>query len=391
MEDNTIYVTMFKMFTVRFGDIMINGDDMKSDRLLRLFAYLLYNHERIIPSSELVDMLWCFEEVDNPIGALKNLVYRLRVLLKKTFSISDLITTGKGSYSINKDYHIEVDALNFEKECQKEMNTIDEYEEFSCLYTGKYLVEVEDDHNVITKRTYYDSVYIERIMEYANLLEEQGEYAKMEHVVKRALEINQLEEELYELLIRSLCYQKQYKQAAEMYRKTTELLYKSLGVKPSESMQNLFEMIKKQSHSEDADIIEIQKDLAAETPEGAFLCEYGTFREIYNMHSRLMGRLGICAHMCLVSVVNRKPRDSEDDQKYVEKIMEKMQSAMLSGLRIGDVLSRLSVNQFIVLLPSCNYENSSMVMNRVLRKIRYSLNHTRFDLEVTIEEVETKG
>ena len=46
-----------------------------------------------------------------------------------------------------------------------------------------------------------------------------------------------------------------------------------------------------------------------------------------------MGRLGICAHMCLVSVVNRKPRDSEDDQKYVEKIMEKMQSAMLSGLR----------------------------------------------------------
>lgn len=391
MEDNTIYVTMFKMFTVRFGDIMINGDDMKSDRLLRPFAYLLYNHERIIPSSELVDMLWCFEEVDNPIGALKNLVYRLRVLLKKTFSISDLITTGKGSYSINKDYHIEVDALNFEKECQKEMNTIDEYEEFSCLYTGKYLVEVEDDHNVITKRTYYDSVYIERIMEYANLLEEQGEYAKMEHVVKRALEINQLEEELYELLIRSLYYQKQYKQAAEMYRKTTELLYKSLGVKPSESMQNLFEMIKKQSHSEDADIIEIQKDLAAETPEGAFLCEYGTFREIYNMHSRLMGRLGICAHMCLVSVVNRKPRDSEDDQKYVEKIMEKMQSAMLSGLRIGDVLSRLSVNQFIVLLPSCNYENSSMVMNRVLRKIRYSLNHTRFDLEVTIEEVETKG
>ena len=391
MENDTIYVTMFKMFTVRFGDIMINGDDMKSDRLLRLFAYLLYNHERIIPSSELVDMLWCFEEVDNPIGALKNLVYRLRVLLKKTFSISDLITTGKGSYSINKDYHIEVDALNFEKECQKEMNTIDEYEEFSCLYTGKYLVEVEDDHNVITKRTYYDSVYIERIMEYANLLEEQGEYANMEHVVKRALEINQLEEELYELLIRSLYYQKQYKQAAEMYRKTTELLYKSLGVKPSESMQNLFEMIKKQSHSEDADIIEIQKDLAAETPEGAFLCEYGTFREIYNMHSRLMGRLGICAHMCLVSVVNRKPRDSEDDQKYVEKIMEKMQSAMLSGLRIGDVLSRLSVNQFIVLLPSCNYENSSMVMNRVLRKIRYSLNHTRFDLEVTIEEVETKG
>ena len=69
-----------------------------------------------------------------------------------------------------------------------------------------------------------------------------------------------------------------------MYRKTTELLYKSLGVKPSESMQNLFELIKKQSHSEDADIIEIQKDLAAETPEGAFLCEYGTFREIYNMH-----------------------------------------------------------------------------------------------------------
>ena len=56
---------------------------MKSEKLVKLLTYLLMNHQRSLPSSELADMLWYFEDIDNPIGALKNLVYRLRALLQK--------------------------------------------------------------------------------------------------------------------------------------------------------------------------------------------------------------------------------------------------------------------------------------------------------------------
>ena len=74
-------------------------------------------------------------------------------------------------------------------------------------------------------------------------------------------------------------------------------------------------------------------------------------------------------------------------KKAVERVMNKVQEALLKGLRIGDVVSRLNVNQFVVLLPSCNYENAISVMNRVLRKIRYSLNHTTLNIDLMVDEI----
>lgn len=388
-DDSTIYVTMFDMFTVQIGDVIINGDDMKSEKLLRLFTYLLYNQKRLIPSSELIDMLWDCDEVNNPIAALKNLVYRLRVLLKNKLGITDLIITGVSSYFINKSYQIEVDALLFE-EIENHLKTVEDYEKLIDLYKGKYLVEILDDYNIITKRTYYDSLYIERIMDYVSILEQQEQYFQMEQVLRHAIEIDQLEEELYELLIKSLYYQNQYNQAAEMYKKTTELLYKTLGIRPSESMQKLFELIKKQSRGENSDIMDIQHELSHYTVEGAFFCEYGTFKEIYNVQARILGRLGICDHICLINVVYSGKEMGENEQEYLKKVIDKVQKALLNGLRIGDVFSRVSMNQFIALLPSCNYENAIIAMDRVFRKVRYSLNHTFFNIEVIVDEVEPK-
>ena len=389
MESNLIYVTMFKTFTVCIQDVTIGSDDIKSEKLLKLLSYLLNNHKRTIPSSELVDMLWYFDEIDNPIGALKNLIYRLRVLLKKMFGIDDLIKTGKGTYSINKDYQIIIDALEFEK-IESQASTIEDYEKLIDLYKGKYLTEIIDDHNVITRRTYFDSIYLERVIEYANMLSENEDYVKMERVVRQAISIDELEEELYELLIESLYYQKEYQKAVETYKKTVELLYKSLGIKPSDSMQNLFELIKKQRRDDTADIIEIQEELADDSDGGAFLCEYGTFKEIYNMQSRIIGRLGVCDHICLVSIVYSGKSMGDNDKEYLKKVMMRVQEAMLKGLRIGDIVSRLSTNQYIVLLPNCNYENSLMAMDRVLRKVRYSLNHTYFNIELSVDEIEPK-
>ena len=67
----------------------------------------------------------------------------------------------------------------------------------------------------------------------------------MEIIAKRAIEIDNLEESIYEIWIRSLYFQQQYKKAKEIYKATTDLLYQTLGVKPSKSMLKLYEMIKK--------------------------------------------------------------------------------------------------------------------------------------------------
>ena len=70
--------------------------------------------------------------------------------------------------------------------------------------------------------------------------------------------------------------------------------------------------------------------------------------------------------------------------------MDKIQEALVCGLRMGDVISKFSVNQYVVLLPTCNYENALSAMDRVLRKVRYSLNHTYVSINIAIEEVHAK-
>lgn len=103
----------------------------------------------------------------------------------------------------------------------------------------------------------------------------------MERLARNAIEIDDLEEDLYEILIRALYFQKQYKKANEVYRSTTELLYEALGIKPSKSLQDLHNLIKKEIHEENVDILEVQQELIEEEEEknGAFFVNMAHLRK----------------------------------------------------------------------------------------------------------------
>ena len=46
--------------------------------------------------------------------------------------------------------------------------------------------------------------------------------------------------------------------------------------------------------------------------------------------------------------------------------MDQLQEVLSGNLRRGDVVSKYSGAQFVVMLPAANFENSSMVMERVV-------------------------
>ena len=175
-----VIITMFHKFSFSYHEREIDSETMKSEKLVKLFAYLLSHYQRTVPSSELVDVLWYLDDVDNPIGALKNLIYRLRTLLKKEFGLTDFIITGKGSYSINPNYHLQIDTVIFEKyeALLKTSQKPEYYEHLLESYTGKYLMEIKEDHSVLSKRVYYHSLFMDKTIEYAMLLEEQKENMK---------------------------------------------------------------------------------------------------------------------------------------------------------------------------------------------------------------------
>ena len=392
MKGQLIEVTMFQTFSMKYNDVIINGDQINSDKLIKLLSYFLSHTNRTISSNELIDYIWAYEEIDNPIGALKNLVYRLRNILKEKLGIEDLIITGKAAYSFNSQYSVSNDVHIFE-ECNKEIENgnCDEklYETIIQLYKGRYMNEIDGDHVTLSKSAYYDSAYVTRVLEYAEMLEIEKRYEEMETIARKAIAINTLDESLYVILIKALYYQREYHQALETYRETSDLLYRALGTNPSSELRAIYEMIKKEKHSGSTDINDIQETLIAEEKHGAFLCEYGAFKDLYHLQSRMMNRLGVCTHLCVVTVndYSRYEVDKEKNRKYVEKTMQKIQASLVDGLRVGDAIARFSVNQFVILLPVCNYENSVFVMERILKKIRISLNNKKIEITVSIKEV----
>ena len=61
--------------------------------------------------------------------------------------------------------------------------------------------------------------------------------------MRRASALDELDEELHILIVRSLIHQGKETEALEAYEKATDLLYRNLGVTPSEEQRALYTAI----------------------------------------------------------------------------------------------------------------------------------------------------
>ena len=102
-------------FQIRDEEHIVNEEEIRSPKMINLLAYLIIHRNQTLTFYDMADALWQEEETGNPAGALKNLMYRLRVFLKKNFGDEDFILTDHGSYRWNPRQEVAVDAEQFEQ------------------------------------------------------------------------------------------------------------------------------------------------------------------------------------------------------------------------------------------------------------------------------------
>ena len=153
-------------FQIRDEEHIVNEEEIRSPKMINLLAYLIIHRNQTLTFYYMADALWQEEETGNPAGALKNLMYRLRVLLKKNFGDEDFILTDHGSYRWNPRQEVAVDAEQFEQMFESaKQKTISEGEAIRklkaalALYQGDFMTKVADMHWVMTLNTYYHSLY----------------------------------------------------------------------------------------------------------------------------------------------------------------------------------------------------------------------------------------
>lgn len=389
-------VQMFGEFCMKNGEGILTSENIRSEMLTRLLTYIVCHRNKSLTIQEFIEVLWPEEESDNPAGALKNLMYRLRNLLKKTWGAYDFIITGRGTYQWNPDIVLNVDVEKFEDYCRHIPSEEDPEEEIQKgkdavdLYRGSFLPELSSEYWVISMATYYNTMFLAEVKKLAALMEQEKHYSELEQLCVRELRFEPLDEEIHCYLMRALIAENKQEAADQHYKKTVKNFYDMLGVRPSEEMQQIYEEMQKRQHEHESNIDIIQEELREKSmPTGAFLCEYGVLRKIYALESRSSSRTGIPIHLTLMSV-HLELRASEKQMDYknaVNDAMDKLEKTLVKGLRNSDIVCRYSFNQFLIMLPACQYEDAKMVVNRLKDRFYQLEKGRRAILQYSIDEV----
>lgn len=398
MGKTTIQVTMFGGFQMTGPKGVLDDDIIRSDQITKLLTYILLNHKKNITIQELGDALWEDDESDNRAGALKNLMYRLRNTLKKNLGEEDYILTGRGTYYWNPDIPIWLDCEEFDSWYTKGKMASGEEQMECCqnavqMYKGTLLPKMSLEHWTISLSTYYHSHYLSLIKIVAEIHYKNKQYEEMEAACKRAISLDSLDEELHYLMIQSLEAQGKNKLALEHYSKAVDILYENLGVRPSRKLQEAYERLLKETNEQELDLGTIQQDLLeASRPEGVFVCEYGIFREIYRLQARQAQHFGMSVYVALVTLEppGKLEPGSEEYLLSLKKGMEHLGDT-LRCLRAGDVASKYSGAQYVILLPTCTYETGKMVIERLLARFFDTQKWSRYSVHYSLSEIGMAG
>lgn len=392
-----IIVKTLGRFEISDGTHILNDDVLRSDMLKKLVIYFITHREYPVSVQELSDALWREDEIENPQGALKNLMYRLRNLMKKHLGDKNYFITRQGSYAWNNEIEVDLDVERFEECCKLAKaekvikNRILLYEEAATYYLGRFFENSLDSHWIITLSAYYHSLYLDAVKQVAEYFMREEKYHETAILTSKALHMDIADEDLHYFYIMSLIKEHKYELAVKRYEEAVSVIYDTLGIRNPAKLQLVQQELLGMKKGTEAEPLEdIYDDMEEEDSTGVFFCGYPIFKEIYRLEVRKNARLGESHYLVLFTMQLNDGIKIENEQtkKFLaEKAMKDLEHTLRKVLRIGDVATRYSDSQFMVLLPTCTYESSKNVAERVIKAYQLHNKKNMFKIKTDFEQI----
>ena len=362
-------VSMFGTFRMQYGNHSFIIDRKSTTKTNRLLQIILHAGTEGVTREELVGRLWENEEVANPSNSFRAILCRVRKLLKEQgLPESDYIISQKGIYYWTPEIPYRCDCISFEEKAEHALKQAEDFgktelEEAVRLYRGEFLPALGASEWVIFWATKYRKLYMSCVKRLCGIYRDEQEYQKLYETAEKAAVLYPLDDwQVYQM--EALIAMKRSKEAVALYHKTEEMLLAELGSEPSKSM---LEQLKRISScvTEDATHIQaIQEKLEEEGEEGAFYCSYPVFIENYRFAKRVLQRTGKSAWLLMSTITDGKGYASEGGVHF-EYIRAELEQALKNSLRSGDLYTRYSTNQYLILLIGIEEENCGLVIERI--------------------------
>ncbi|MDO4523201.1 MAG: BTAD domain-containing putative transcriptional regulator [Eubacteriales bacterium] len=395
-----IKVNLFGYFSMSLGERRVTEDTLKSKKLMNLLSYLIVFRDQMLTQQKLIEHI-LDEDTKNPENTLRNLMYRLRNELKSLGEYK-FICTSHGAYQWNPQIEIETDYGRFEKltdelqhmaehrESKTEHASLREKcEEVIGSFEQNVTPKLENELWMLPRVVKYESIYLDTVKLLCEIYEEEKSWLDLEHLCHNALEKDIYDEDLHCWLIRSLYRQKRPEQAMNHYTMAKKIFYEHLGVRETQKLQAVYrEMLSDRDDLEET-IEHLVRDMReTENLRGSYFCDYQVFRLLYQVEVRRNRRLGISEYMLLLTVrrSNDLRKNSMTDSNLLEAV-EELESVVMKSLRTGDVATRSSATQILILLPGCTFENCNIVIERIRKAFKGHIAKRQIELTYELEEI----
>ena len=389
-------VRMLGEFSIHLNDREVTDSDNRSRKVWLLLAYMIYCRNRFISPDELVSLLWSEEESSsNPLNALKTMLHRVRSMLNQLGGGAghDLIIRRDGSYAWNDSVPFFFDVDEFERLCKSGASAADEDEKLEqylqalALYQGDFLTKLSSEPWVVPISAYFHNLYVQTVQETLLLLEARNRLNEAVTLCRQALEVEPYSEKLYQHLMQDLLGLGRHREVITVFEEMSQLLLDNFGLMPSEELRALHREAVRTTNDRAVSLGTVREQLREPAGAGvALFCDYDFFKVIYHAEARAVARSGDAVHIGLISVTGEN--GSELSKRSLDRCMENLQDLVRSCLRKGDIASRCSVSQYILMLPRANYENSCKVCERVVKAFFRQYPHSPAELHYSVQPLE---
>jgi len=388
-------VRMLGGFSLEYGKNSVDDQNNRMRKVWLLLACLIYSRNSRLTQEHFINLLQGgSEESADPNGKLKAVFYRLRTMLNQLDASAghDWIVRKNGTYAWNPEISLQLDVEEFEALCSAAASAGGEeqkklYLKALDLYRGDFLPKLNMESWVMPISAYYHQMYLNAVEQTLRLLEGDGAWAQIVSVCQQALKIEPYSEVIYQYLMRGCIAVNDRAGAVRAYEDMSELLFSTFGVMPSDESRQIYREALRETGSATIPAGTVRDQLKeSDGAKGALYCEYDFFKMLYQVQARSIGRTGDVIHIALFSFHGHGRK--ELSRRSLDRAMDNFQEIVVSNLRQGDVVTRCSISQFIVMLPQANYEDSCKVCQRILKAFYRQYPHSPADIRSTVHPLE---
>lgn len=377
-QKRTLYIQTLGTVRLTLGGRTISLHTSITGKAFQLFLLLAYTGTRGVTRTALQDALYDRKTTDAA-NALRINASRLRkLLLRSELPEHNYIVVDKNIYYLTEpeytgDFQVDVVLLEqlWEKiQKETEISAKRELLEKACkLYEGEFLPALSGEVWVENLRGRFQEIYFNCVQFLCEILKQQQDYKSLVRVTADAMRLYPTEE-WAKLKMDGFVGLQKYKEAMEAYKDAVKDIFSEQGMAVSDQMWERFKSLNQYIENQSRNLENIKEWLCEkERIPGAYCCSYPGFIDCYRMEARAAERKKRHGMLMICTIRDRQGAVITEAEK-LQEYMDKLDQCVCVTLRRGDIYTRYSKDQILILVNDLKPEKAVSVENRIIGAFR---------------------